>query len=245
MGENTQNLLYIIPSISILISLAHLVFSMIRREFSTISKMIILILSGSLIYYIFSIVFASRMQSQHFVIMLFVCYLLLGLSLGELIKTSNETIRHSSIHRTTVVSVICTLSIFALICIGTQNTLSMKMKDDRRIHNQFYTQAIDKVAETALSNHEKSIDEYYIFPEWGLMCGFDYLTCNTIPFCDHFDETKIAKLHDSGFNIVVCYFDPANKNSYKQQLKIILNNTIEIKESVLQCWGDDLYLLTM
>lgn len=245
MGETIQSSLHFIPLFSLLISFAISVHAIIRKRFSTISITIVFILIGSLFYYLLSIIFASRMQSQHFVVMLFVNYLLLGLSFGELLRISKESIHTSSLQKATAITIICVFGFFAFTCITSQNTISMKMKNDRKIQNMYYTQAVDKIAETALQNHDKSIDEYYIFPEWGLMCGFDYLTCNTIPFCDHFDEGKIAKLQEEGYDIVVCYFDAENEETYKQQLQSIIGNVTETKESILQCWGSDLYILTV
>lgn len=241
MIENQNSLLWIISFSALFMSFILICVEIIRKKCSAISKTILFLILGTLLYYILCIPFATRMQSQHFVVMIFMIYMLFGLSLGGLwnLVKEKKTRSHFKLFISAVISIY--MCVCSLLCIIVQNKVSMKMKNDSNIHNIYYTKAINKIAQTAMNNHEKSIDEYYIFPEWGLMAGFDYLTCNTIPFNSEFDKEIMTKLRDKGYKIIVCYFDQKNTDLYKKKLQENLGDDIVFNELVVQEWGSDIY----
>ena len=86
-------------------------------------------------------------------------------------------------------------------------------------YNIYYSTAINSLAERALEKKEAGEKQYYVFPEWGILAGFDYLTRNEIAFNGSINLQQMQQLcNDEGYQIVVCYWERENTEVYRDNL---------------------------
>lgn len=159
-------------------------------------------------YYFFTIPISVGMQPQHFVItyfLLFVIIILDSLYIGRHIPNYLK-----------ISMGLAVLVAGAFININNDsNFLKMLVQTEGRGR---YSAALDHYAETALEDNEKE-NKVYVFPQWGFLANFIYLTensCMTIRDADIEPEILQEKL-EQGYTLVVSAFD-------KSEIDIIIEN---------------------
>lgn len=162
-------------------------------------------------YFIFSFAFVSRMGGQHFVPLYFLTMLFIALNIGHLIKVYNKKPNRIRVF----ISLLYLIVLF--ITIGNTNLLSINLKKSQG--EGLFTWQINTVAENALENLKKGEKELYVFPEWGMMSGFNYLTMNSVEYITSVDENKIKEYRDRGYTIRIFYFQKNNEEVLKNQLQ--------------------------
>lgn len=166
-------------------------------------------------YLLCCVILATRMQGQHFVPMMFIMYIILGLSIAVIFEYFNS---NQYVNICLGLGLVLILTIF----MTRESQIEARAKSIARIDtnfNQLYSNAIEKMAEEALQNKERGEKEYYIFPQWGMLCGFDYLTQNSVCFTDTIDLDQLRWLRDDlDYEIVVCYWDEDNSSVYENLL---------------------------
>lgn len=195
------------------------------------------------IYIVICLAMANRMQGQHFVCMLFILYLYMGILLDIIF----DYFVNNNSKQKIVVNVLAAITVCSLIVLGVfnQTKINYTLQNDEEIINTYYSDVIRMVSENALENAKQGEKEYYIFPEWGYLSGFAYLTGNTIAYVDHFSVDGIRNLYNQGYSLVVCYWDEGMTSKYKENICNILNENINIYESTVICWGTDSKVLTV
>lgn len=82
-----------------------------------------------------------------------------------------------------------------------------------------FTNQINEIAEQSLENLSEGEKELYVFPEWGLMCGFNYLTMNQVDYLTSLEEARIKDYSIRGYQIRVFYFQEENEEQYREALE--------------------------
>lgn len=182
-----------------------------------------LLLLGS--YYICSFFFITRMGTQHFVPVLFVSTLVLGLALQ--IIYNNAVINRKEGRAKKILILVFSITIFVNIMNQGLLVAELKASGGRgKCSNQ-----INELAYSALKNQKEGKREYYIFPEWGFKTGFNYLTMNRILQSDNVSKEIIKTKVDEGYDVIICFWD-------SQDIETYTNNFVEasIQETALKTW---------
>lgn len=197
------------------------------------------------VYLICCIPLATRMQGQHFICMLFLMYIALGL--GVSIVTDYLAMLQTGTEWKNVERTIYAVVLFILVF--NQTTVAFQMRNNNGVdsyYNKYYSNAVQKLSENANSNREEGKKEYYIFPEWGILCGFDYLTGNGVDFTGSIDPDALRWLNkDCGYDVIVCYWDEGNENIYKSELLKVFGKDEITMDSVRGNYGNILEMKVM
>lgn len=164
-------------------------------------------------YFFCAFLFAhTRLQAQHFVPILFMVFAFGAVEVDYVIKNIlkdkiKKNIRYVTIGLATII-LILNLYNQSIILINLNNTGGTGL----------CTNQINELAYSALENAETGEKEVYIFPDWGFMCGFDYLTRNSIAFSLDTGEEALQKFYDNGYTIVICYWSDDDTQKYEELL---------------------------
>lgn len=171
----------------------------------------ILVWSGLLLCFgVFSIPFSSRMGGQHFTPTFFVTCMIFTLLLDRVWqKSSNHHIKRISP---------LLLGTFFLWCVINSNLLQQNLEFTGG--KNMYSENINILAENALCEKKAGQNTVYVFPEWGFMCGFNYITMNQIPYMLSVDTNLLEQYLDKGYQFKVCAWDRENIEQYIE----LLNN---------------------
>ncbi len=248
-----QTGLWFVPSLWLVSMAVFAVVWFIRRKKTSITSpapaIIGGLLAGAMIYFLLCIPFATRMQPQHFVIMMFVMYLSLGLALGYILTALRPAQEHmtSIPSKDRVAPILTAACLLACLLVNghAHASIGLKLMDERNIDNEVFSQATGDLAALAIDHLNQGEQEYYVFPEWGVAFGFDYLTGNNIGFSTVFYEEIIRDLSMKGYTIITAYWNAENTQTYIDELIGILGNDTMVRSDVLQSWGADLLLLTV
>lgn len=184
----------------------------------------------ALLYLLCCIGTATRMQGQHFICMIFIMYFILGECLTIILEywTAN---RPGLISKILKPGVLCMAII--LIISQTNVVLGIQNVSDHDNANPYYSTAVNHLSEMAMTEKENGEKQYYVFPEWGISCGFDYLTMNTIGFGNSTDAQTLQWFRDDqGYEIIICYWDQENQEQYRSDLISAFKES-EIEESCI------------
>ena len=55
----------------------------------------------------------------------------------------------------------------------------------------------------------------YIFPEWGFMSEFDYLTGNQVAFSTDCSAETVSEFLDKGYSVNIVYWDEERTDEYR------------------------------
>lgn len=161
-------------------------------------------------YFLCSLLFISRMGAQHFTPVFFITYIIIILEVGYLYSVCESKVKLF------LVGVLVMLAVIGSI---NSNLFIFNIKNTGG--HGYYSSQINRLAENALSRKLSGEKEVYIFPEWGLLCNFNYLTSNQIPIMTDIDEGKIRELLGQGYNINVCAWDRGMEKVYCEKLENI------------------------
>lgn len=216
IGKYTSVLMWTIPTCTVVISFITLYFHNDKEnEKINYLSMIYFI---TVIYLICCIAMVTRMQGQHFICILFLMYIALGLAVSLLsdYMSNNDFKINSGKTIKIIYLVICIILMF------NQTSIVFKVKNVNGLdnsYNKYYSNAIQRLSEHAIERKNNGEKQYYVFPEWGMICGFDYLTGNSIHFSGFIDNSALKWLNEeNGYVIIVCYWDEEKTETYKSQL---------------------------
>ena len=161
-------------------------------------------------FYVGTLPLITGMQPQHFVVVYFGMFLLLGLEVGYIIQ---------HIPKAAGCMVIALLSVLCIIAniYDIDRLADMLKKTEGRGK---YSVALNEFAEEAYEDPEKA-EKIYVFPDWGFNANFIYLTrnsCQTIRDAD-IDVEELQKLLNQGYTLVITAFQKESVNSLSGQLK--------------------------
>ena len=180
-------------------------------------QFIVALLIGCVIYLLCCIPMVTRMQNQHFICMIFSMYLLLGV--GTSVVAENTKLLGIWKKRGTYIGWMGVMLIIMMHLMNQTAVLWALDSSDCDSYNIYYSTAINSLAERALEKKEAGEKQYYVFPEWGILAGFDYLTRNEIAFNGSINLQQMQQLcNDEGYQIVVCYWERDNTEVYRDNL---------------------------
>lgn len=243
LGENVCNGMAWVVKLTVIVVLVGLLYLICFRRSDNRLKWIIGILFISLIYLSCCLPFMGRIHGQHLVIILFVMYLLLGIALDVCLSVISIFFSNAKWMN---VGEYCIGFVLILVCftgVFYQNRVLYSFKQDKPNILYNYSDSIRLISENALKNKENGKKEFYVFPEWGYMMGFDYLTGNLIPYMDALDTDRISELVDDNYTVVICYWKKEEYNSYLEKLSNI--DCSYISSDTVSCWGADAEYITI
>lgn len=166
---------------------------------------------GSLLlcYGILCIPFISRMGGQHFTPVFFITFMIFILLCNNIwSKINNKHIKKA---------LPLLLGIFFLWSILNCNLLQANLQFTGG--KNMYSETINELAENALSEKCEGQKNVYVFPEWGFMCGFNYLTENQVPYTTTVDANMLQEYFDRGYGFKLCVWNHDSLEQYMEQLK--------------------------
>lgn len=203
LGENVSKMPYMYLVLFFL-AIAYSIFTIIFAKKSEKKKTEALKISVFFIgaWLLVAIVFASRMGTQHFVSIYFGGFLVIGLVLQQIYDRLNRVWNKKLITGVYAVLFIFLISGNAL----NVNALHQEVNESGCVN--LYSNQINQLAYDANDKYVKGEKEFYIFPEWGFMCGFSYLTNNRVLYSlDVNNYELINRYYNQGYRIKICYFD--------------------------------------
>ena len=184
-------------------------------------KYLIIISISVIIYLVQCIIFATRMQAQHMVPLLWIYFFVIAFGVDIGMRYGKEWIKY-----------IIYVTIVVCIALNLYNTSRVVSKIKDTGGNGLYSSQINVLAEEALKNKNMSRKEAYVFPEWGFFTGFVYLTMNEVPYTTFCHTGEWEKWIEEGYSIRICYWDENNQELYRMMLEECGYKKEEIQEYV-------------
>lgn len=188
------------------------------------------------IYLMCCIPFATRMQTQHFIPLVFWSFIILGMMLQYIVNFVRD---HGIVSIGSLV--ITRVPIILIFIVSGSILLNNRFRVIDRIIETggrgYYTNQVNHLAYSALENRKLGENEIYIFPEWGFMTEFDYLTGNDIAFTTDCRAEAIESFLKKGYevNIIYWYDDTGeNASNYAE-----LVDGSDVKESVENYYNNE------
>lgn len=202
------------------------------KEINMIIKMIGVFWLFICSYFLCSLAFISRMWGQHFTPVFFISYIIIILNLGYLYSVRKNLLKEMSLGVLIIVFMIGTIN---------SNILNTNLKIIGG--NGFYTNQINELAQNALTRKKSGEKEIYIFPEWGLLCGFNYLTLNQVPIMTEMDGDRLNELLAEGYNFQLCAWDREMETVYREKLECIGIENIKVEYVFSNDGSEAFYIL--
>lgn len=198
-----------------LLTFIYLVLMICNKDYkNTINKHLLL----GFIYLICCIAFATRMQTQHFIPLVFFMYLQLAMMADYVIKFVKE---HCLKKINCAINSALVLISF-LICFVLLNNRFLVINSVLQTGGRgYYTSQVNVLANEALNNKKQGKKEIYIFPEWGFMSEFDYLTMNNIPFSTNCDYDSINNYLNEGYDVNIVYWNRDEESNASDYMKLV------------------------
>lgn len=214
LQEQVTNGWKIVVWIGIIIQISYLAVAFIKKNI--INKTSAYIVIG-LIYLICCIPFATRMHTQHVIPLVYWMIVVVGMELQYLISFARENMEHA--HR---IGKLVFSSTIAIICVMILTSGSIFLLNRYKVADRiletggrgYYTNQINKLADSAIEKEKNGELEIYVFPEWGFMSGFNYLTKNEIAFSTDCSSDAINNFLSRGYTVNIVYWEEANGDKY-------------------------------
>ena len=226
LGESVTNGMNFLPTIFIVLS-AFYIIKMVVFPQTKCRNIVWKYLIVGISYLAFCIILATRMQTQHFVPLFFWMVMLLILEIDQLLKPINIDNHYISF---------APFKGFALLG-GIILSFFLLQNRQTIVHNivatggcNYYTNQLNVFSEEALKNVKTGEKELYLFPEWGFMAGFNYLTNNMIPFSTNCDLESISNYLEEGFDVCIMAWESNGQwEEYVDLLKKANCNNVQIE----------------
>lgn len=123
--------------------------------------------------------------------------------------------------RETFCNLLCFLTAAAILGINLFNEFQIIRKIELTGGVHLFTEQINQLAAEALENEAEGIKEVYVFPEWGFLFGFNYLTVNQIEATSNAEPGHLQPYLEEGYRIVMCYWSKEEKEQYESLFKAL------------------------
>jgi len=142
-----------------------------------------------------ALIFGDRLSGHHFVVLLPLAYLALGLALARSITPDSGSATASRIGATTVWLALVVINLAGLQATGAELL---------RTHGRgLFSDAINSLAADAVTRSAKDPNTIYYFPDWGLFMPFHYLTGGAIPHWTDIEPVRMRSELCRGHNLRV------------------------------------------
>lgn len=197
--------------ILVIVNVSYALFMCLDKEFRKSSRAW-KGLAVTLLYLLCTVPLITRMHTQHFVPLSFFSLVACAIELYEMCGRISE--RFSFHTRYLAAAAVLLMGAFSFLC----------LRDRYRIIDEIsvtggskpYTCQTNKLAKEALENLRNGKKEIYLFPEWGFMAEFNYLTNNNVAFSTDASDGHMRELLDDGYNLQIVYWDDMDTDYYME-----------------------------
>ncbi len=164
-------------------------------------------MTGILILYVICcFAFATRMQTQHFVPILFLWGIILALQLKEFMYFLGN-FRGKALAVTAFLMFIISLNLI--------NSHKVIHKIQETGGKGLFTDQINQISYEALENQSQGENEIYVFKDWGFLFGFNYLTKNQVICVTDLNVDFLSPYVEKGYDLVACYWKEEDTSLYE------------------------------
>lgn len=172
----------------------------------------------ALLYLVCLIPFATRIQTQHFIPLTCIIAIIFALALNWILRQCEQiNAKIGCVAR----AVVLTLGIMVGMLTAYNRQLVVHTICETE-GTGYYTHQINVMAEEALDNLHAGEREIYVFPEWGFMTGFNYLTNNQVAFSTSADLDSLNQYLSEGYTICMLAWE---MNGLESDYKDLLSQT--------------------
>lgn len=171
-----------------------------------------------IIYLVCSIPFATRMQTQHVIPLIFWTFVVVGMELQYITDFAAAHADSSSQFGRQMYAVVPAIILAGLVGCGIIFGINRYKVTDRILETGgcgYYTNQVNRLAESAMERKKAGEKEVYIFPEWGFMSEFDYLTGNQVAFSTDCSAETVSEFLDKGYSVNIVYWDEERTDEYR------------------------------
>lgn len=208
----------------LILNCIYLVYSIkTKRWINSLSLRLLFIVA---LYFLCSLKFATRMQTQHFVPFAFIFFLLAAIEINELLENT-LVLRVRKV-------LFFILGLFFLCNIHDRYKIVSHILYTGGTINYMYTNQINKLAYDAIDHIHNGQKEIYLFPEWGFLTGFCYLTENRIAYSTDIRDSALTEYTERGYTIIICSW----KDITPYEEKLRQHDLVTERQIYLQNNGD-------
>ncbi len=164
----------------------------------------------------------TRMQTQHFVPLCFLTLITGTIEIYEMIGYISK--RFAVKIKYLAVTAMLGMAVMSFLYVRDRYLIVDEIFETGG--NRYYTSQINKLAGEALENLKTGKKEIYVFPEWGFMAGFNYLTNNNVAFSTDASKANLTDLLLNGYDLEILYWKNQDTDKYMQELE----NIAEVEE---------------
>ena len=161
-----------------------------------------------------SLVFITRLGGHHFVSTLYIIFIILGIEAHIIFNYLKDIKKKNKIAIRAGVTV---LALFLTVNFMNQGIFVEYLQRTGGI--RMYSEQLNLLAENAVDNKRSGVNEIYIFPEWGFMMSFNFLTKNSVPYILEMDETHMQQIKEKDQTVKLCFWEKENAESYAEDLE--------------------------
>ena len=217
-------LFYVILSVSAI----NLVILTFKRDVA-FAKSTIVVLMFIVSFYLCSLVLISRMGNQHFVPILFMLFLLLGVGVDNILYV----FRNNNVKKYVGYSLSIILLITCLV-FNTINLVSFHKELNRTGGLHYFSSAINDLAYDANKRYNEGEYDIYIFEKWGFIFGFNYLTSNRVECSTYLNYEAISSIIGADKVIIICCFEESDVDYYINKLDEL---NIDMERTITPWYG--------
>lgn len=205
----------------------------IKKQEDILFNAIVFLIIMQVSYAFITIIFISRMGGQHFTPMFY-------LGFFTLIMEVNFLFFNVKCFQLKIVDIIVILCFF-FMNIANANLLNTNLEITGG--NYMFTSRINEMASTALENKKNGLKEVYIFPEWGFLCGFNYLTMNQVHFMTSVDVNELGKYIADGYSFKICSWEKEKIDQYIEALKNSGISNLTVQDKATKTGMEGFYII--
>lgn len=173
-----------------------------RKALSSKHKGMIMLWILLAVYGMLTVAMVTRMGGQHYTGTFFITFLCMAIEMDVVYSYLKDNRIKTKCTDYFIVA-LSVIIIFAELMNATVLCTRLKATGGSGL----FTAHINTLAYDALEQKRKGIKEYYIFPEWGFMCGFDYLTMNQVKYTTVFNAEEIQRYVEEGYTCKICIWE--------------------------------------
>ncbi len=207
---------------------------------------ILFLLIAFFTYILCAIPFASRLQGQHFIVLYLLMMTLLFVSVFSIYTQIGSPLFKKKFESI----LLTTYPVIVLLFLFNHSSIIFNLHNSPNDHNYInrkYSTSINILSNSALESQKQGIKNYYIFPEWGIMEGFSFLTMSSVPHSNLLNGNKdvLNYIHSKlNYPIKVCFWDINNKDKYISDINSIFGH-VQIHEGTVRGNYADIYVLSI
>ncbi|GEM_PF-6440718 len=173
---------------------------------------LMLLINFPISFIIVSIIFSTRLGGHHYIAILYFYFIICGLEINIIYNViqSNFNFNNKYIKRIGII-ILGVVVIYNLI---NQEIFNEYLKKTGGVG--YYTNQVNELAYKALEDKVIGSNDVYVFPEWGFMFEFCFLTKNSIPYTTSLDEEYLLQLREKYDKLIFCYWNEDDTEKYEE-----------------------------